>query len=478
MFHDAGDEDVLAVADGVHLQLLAHDVAVDQHRLVHVDLHGGLQVVAQALLVRNDLHGAAAQHVARTHQHRIADAGGGLHARLDVGDGFGFGLRDAQLLHDLLEAAAVLGVADGFAVGADDGHAQPGERLGEVDGGLSAERHDDRLRFFEVDDVHHVLDHQRLEVEFVAGGIVGRDGFGVVVDDDGFIARLADRPDGVYGRIVELDALTDADRTGTEHHDLLLVAHQRLVLVFVGRVEIRHVGAELAGAGVDHLVDREDAVLLAQQVHVVLRDTPQLTDELVAETHALGFAQHFDIHRSGLDDALEFDDILELFEEEHVDFRAVVDQHQIDAAADQLRDGIQSVVGRLGDVFQQPVVRPVVELLVVDMADAGFERTHRLQQALLHRAADRHHLARGFHLRTELVRRVTELVEREAGDFGHDVVERRLEAGGRIGQHDLVEGETHSHLGRNARDRITAGLRCEGRGARHTGIHLDQVVFE
>ena len=27
----------------------------------------------------------------------------------------------------------------------------------------------------------------------------------VVVNDDGFIARLADRPDGVYGRIVELD---------------------------------------------------------------------------------------------------------------------------------------------------------------------------------------------------------------------------------------------------------------------------------
>ena len=137
----------------------------------------------------------------------------------------------------------------------------------------------------------------------------------------------------------------------------------------------------------------------------------------------------------------------------------------------------RSSVG-VGDVFQQPVVRPVVELLVVDMADAGFERTHRLQQALLHRAADRHHLARGLHLRTELVRRVAELVEREAGDFGHHVVERRLEAGGRIGQHDLVEGETHGDLGRNARDRIAAGLRRQGRGARHAGVHLDQVVFE
>ena len=274
MLHDAGDEDILAVADGVHLQLLAHDVAIDQHRLVHVDLHGGLQVVAQALFVRDDLHGAAAQHVARTHQHRITDAGRSLHARLDVRHGLGFGLRNLQLLHDLLEAAAVLGVPDRLGVGADDGHAQLRKGLGEVDGGLSAERHDDGLRLFEVHDVHHVLHRQRLEVEFVAGGVVRRNGLGVVVDDDRLVARGADRPDGVHRRVVELDALSDADRARTQHDDLLFRAHHRFVLLLVGRVEIGHVGGELAGAGVDHLVDREDAVLLAQKIHVVLRARP------------------------------------------------------------------------------------------------------------------------------------------------------------------------------------------------------------
>ena len=434
--------------------------------------------MAQALLVRDDLHGTASEHIARTHQHRVADAGGGLHAGLDVGDGLGLGLRDAQLFHDLFEATAVFGVPDRLRIGTDNGHAQLRQRLGQVDGRLSAERHDDRLRFFEVDDVHHVLDHQRFEIELVAGSVVRRHGFGVVVDDNRLVTGLADRPDGMHGRVVELNALADTDRARAEHHDLLLIAHNRLVLVLVSRVEIGHIGAEFAGTGVDHLVDGEEAVLFAQPVYVLLRDAPQLADELVAEPHALGVAQGFDIHRVRFHLAFEFDDVLELFEEEHVDLRIVVDQHQVDAVADQLRDGIEAVVRSVLDVFQQLHVRPAVEFLVVDMADTRFERAQRLQEAFLHRAADGHHLARGLHLRTQLVRRIAELVEREAGDFGDHVIERRLEAGGRIGQHDLVERKPYGDLGRHTRDRIAAGLRRQGRRARHAGVHLDQVVFE
>ena len=35
VLHDAGDEVVLAVADGVHLHLGAHQVFVDEHRVFH-----------------------------------------------------------------------------------------------------------------------------------------------------------------------------------------------------------------------------------------------------------------------------------------------------------------------------------------------------------------------------------------------------------------------------------------------------------
>ena len=74
--------------------------------LVGVDLHGGLEVVAQHLLVRDDLHRAAAEHKARAHEHRVADLGRGADAVFDVRDGAALRLRDLQLLQDLLEALA------------------------------------------------------------------------------------------------------------------------------------------------------------------------------------------------------------------------------------------------------------------------------------------------------------------------------------------------------------------------------------
>ena len=282
----------------------------------------------------------------------------------------------------------------------------------------------------------------------------------------------------MHRRVVELHALTDADRTRAEHHDLLLVAHQRLVLLLVGRVEIGHVGAELAGARVDHLVHGEDAVALAQAEHLMLRKAPQAPDVLVAEAHALGVAQRVRVARTVAHHALELDDVLEFFEEEEVDLRVVVDQRQVDAHADELGHGEEPVVGALLDVGQQAVLRPVVELLVVDVAHARFERAHGLEQRLLHRAAHGHHLARGLHLGAQLVRGVAELVEREAGDLRHHVVERGLERRGRVGDADLVEREAHGDLGAHARDRIAAGFRGQGRGARHAGIDLDQVVVE
>ena len=280
------------------------------------------------------------------------------------------------------------------------------------------------------------------------------------------------------GRIVELHALTDADRARTEHDDLLAVAHQRLVLLLVGRVEIGHVGGELRRAGIDHLVDGENPQLLAQGVHLVLGSAPQHPDVLVAEAHALGLAQRRLVEGVRRHRALHLDDVLELLQEEHVDLGVVVDERQVDAVADQLRDGVEAVVGTLLDVGQHLVVRHRVELLVVDVADARLERAHRFEQALLHRAAHRHHLARGFHLRAEFVRRVGELVEGETRHLRHHVVERRLERGGSVGQPDLVERQPHGHLGRNAGDRIAARLRRQRRRARHTGVDLDQVVFE
>ena len=48
--------------------------------------------------------------------------------------------------------------------------------------------HDDALGLLDVDDVHDVLERQRLEVEAIGGVVVGGDGLGVAVDHDRLVA--------------------------------------------------------------------------------------------------------------------------------------------------------------------------------------------------------------------------------------------------------------------------------------------------
>lgn len=141
VLHDAGDVDIFSVAHGVRLQLLAGDVVVHEHRLVLADQHGGLEIVAQGLLVGHDLHGAAAQHIAGPHQHRIADALGHANAGLDIRHGLAVGLGNAQRFHHLFKGVAVFRAADGLHVGADDLHTHVVQALGQVDGRLTAQAH-------------------------------------------------------------------------------------------------------------------------------------------------------------------------------------------------------------------------------------------------------------------------------------------------------------------------------------------------
>ena len=478
VFHDGRDEDVRPVADGIDLGLLAHDILVHQDRGVLVDFHCIMEIVTERVLVAHDHHRAASEHEARTHEDRVADVLGRLHAVLHVRDGMGLGLADTGLAHDLLEELAVLGVVDGLEAGADERDAELGEGTGEVDGRLAAQGDDDSVRLLEPDDVHHVLRGERLEIELVGDGIVRRNGFGVVVDDDGLVAGLADGPDGMDRGVVEFHALADADRTGTQHEDLLAVARDGLVLLLVRGVEVGNIGVVLGGAGVDHLIDRDDAVLEAEADDVGLALPPELPDELVAEAHALGLAEDLHVARSSLDAALHPDDVVDLLEEEPVDLRAVVDAGEVDPQAQELRNRMDAVVGRGGDVLQEFLLGPVVELLLVDVAAAAFQGAHRLEDALLEGASDAHHLARRLHLGAELVGGLAELVEGEAGHLGDHVVDGRFAAGGSAGHGDFVQGEAHGDLRRHTGDWEAAGLGGEGGGPGHARIDLDDIVLE
>ena len=112
-------------------------------------------------------------------------------------------------------------------------------------------------------DLKDILEGQRLKVETVCGVVVGGDGFRVAVDHDGLVANAGELEGRVNTGVVELNALADAVRTGTEDDHLFLLGlrsdlglSSRVQLVC--RVVVRSLCFELSGAGIDCLEYRVD----------------------------------------------------------------------------------------------------------------------------------------------------------------------------------------------------------------------------
>ena len=292
VLHDAGDQHFFAVAQGVHIDLRGIlQEAVDQHRALLRERHGLAHVLADHLLVVGDHHGAAAQHVAGAHQHRVADPPGHFAGFLHAGGRTVGGAGNAQVVEQFAEQLAVLGQIDVRRVGADDGHAQALQRQRQIQRRLPAELHDDAVGLLGVVDVEDVLQGQRLEVQAVAGVVVGRDGLRVAVDHDRLDAHLLQRERRVAAAVVEFDSLADAVGAAAENHHLLAIHRVGFARRFVVGVQIRCEALELRGAGIHAAEDGAYAQLLAAVADRDLVHAPRAGKLHVGDAVALGAAE-------------------------------------------------------------------------------------------------------------------------------------------------------------------------------------------
>jgi hypothetical protein len=270
---DAGFFDVLHHPAEIHLVPVVEHVDVDLDGVVEESVDedgvlgrgdgGLLDVGGERLVVVDDLHAAPAEHVGGAHQHRVADlvrhrerfAGAVCRAVSRRGQ--------ARLGEHPAEGAAVLGQVDGLRRGADDWHAGVLEGLGQPEGRLAPELHDDPGNRtggpLGLVDLKDVFEGQRFEVEAAARVVVGGDGLWVAVDHDRVVAGITQRETGVHAGVVELDALTDPVGAGAEDDDSRPLPWRDLGLLVVRRVVVRGLGGELGRTGVDGLEDGSDA---------------------------------------------------------------------------------------------------------------------------------------------------------------------------------------------------------------------------
>ena len=318
MLHDAANEHVLAIGDCVHIDFDGvAQIAVEQQRVLaqqRVDLRYGLpritvanvgrhegsqrrlDIVLETRRVVHDRHGAPAEHIGGADHQRKADLHGHFMRLLDAGGDAVARLAQAQLLDQQLETVAVFGEVDGVGRGAQDRHFGGLKRLGEFQGRLPAELHDDTLDAavlaFLAHDFQHVLGCQRLEIEAVRRVVVGRDGLGIAVDHDRLIARLREGESRVTAAIVEFDALADAVRAASQDDDFLASGGVRFAgmlaeAALIGGIHIGRWRAELGRARIDALIDRMHAERLTAARDFVCRKSGESGQPLVGK--AFGF---------------------------------------------------------------------------------------------------------------------------------------------------------------------------------------------
>src|ERR1019366_10626436 len=193
--------------------------------------------------------GAAAQYIAWAHQDGIADAARDFTGLFYAGGGAVGGARNGETVEQLAEELAVFGEIDIGGVGADDGDAQALERQRQVERSLAAELHDDAVGLLGVADVEDVFERERLEVEAVAGVVVGGDGLGVAVDHDRLDAHFLQRERRVAAAVIELDPLPDTVGTAAQDHDLFAGGGVGFARSFVVGIEVGREAFEFGGAG-------------------------------------------------------------------------------------------------------------------------------------------------------------------------------------------------------------------------------------
>src|SRR5262245_10767317 len=325
MLHDAADNHVLAIAQGVNIQFYGVvKEFVDQNRMLGRSRNRVSHIMLEGIAVIDDFHSSAAEHIGRPNQDWITQTLGNLESLFIGTSDAILWLLDTELVEESCESFSVLGQIDAVRRGADDLHPGPFQRQCKLQRGLAAELNDYAVGVFPLHNVQDLFQSQRFEIKLVRRIVIRADGFRIAVDHDGFITFFPQGEGRVHAAVVELDALADAIGATAQDHDLFSLRRVGFVFPFVGRIEIGREGCKLSATGIHRAKNRFDALLLAQFPDLSFGAVRQRSEMRIGEAQLLPGSQSFtsDLRYLGppsLNFALRYNDLTDLFQEPRID---------------------------------------------------------------------------------------------------------------------------------------------------------------
>mmetsp|Transcript_6967 Transcript_6967/g.17402 ORF Transcript_6967/g.17402 Transcript_6967/m.17402 type:complete len:225 (-) Transcript_6967:3492-4166(-) len=181
------------LGDGVKLHLLgANDVLRDDHWILAAYNRGMLQEALQLVVGGNNTHGRAAENVRWPHKSGVADVFAKVDGLLCGRELRPLGLVDTECIAKLAEFKTVLASVDRLHRSAEDLHAAAVEPHRKVVGRLAPHGNDNAGGLFKLNDIHHRLVAELLEVQAVGLVVVGGHRLRVAINRYGLVAERAE----------------------------------------------------------------------------------------------------------------------------------------------------------------------------------------------------------------------------------------------------------------------------------------------
>ncbi|MPN21319.1 hypothetical protein SDC9_168698 [bioreactor metagenome] len=192
----------------------------------------------------------------------------------------------------------------------------------------------------------------------------------------------------MYRAVVKLNTLTNTDWTGTKNHHFLPVRYDNFIFCSIGRVIIWSVGFKLCSTGINHFVGWYDSPSFAHFTDFKSCFSYIFTDCYISEAHFLSFTHQFFCHRFILDNFFHINNVVNLTQEEAVNFGNQVNFFQCFATAESFSNYEEAFIVDIFNLIKYFFIGKKLEFRYFQMCQADFQRTYGFQHCCFHISFD------------------------------------------------------------------------------------------
>ena len=287
----------------------------------------------------------------------------------------------------------------------------------------------------------------------------------------------------MYRAVVKLDTLSDTDRTGTKHHDLLLILiHLDFGFAIVAGIIIWCLCFKLSRTGIYDLVGCMNTITITKLLDFLFLLACNLCDYLVRKLHALCFLHHFLSDLRCLTQQFFFlYNIVDLIDKPDIYLRNIMDFLCGDSTAQCFCDDEDSAIINAVQHLMNFLCRKIIVILVDQAVHMLFQGTKCLHKCTLEVRTDTHNLTGCLHLRRQLAACLDELIERKSRHLNYNIIKCRLKACICLtcdSIFNLIQIISKCNLRSHLRNRISGCLRSKCRRTAYPRVYLDYTIFK